>query len=152
MHFAEGDAVFDGLQGYPQSKDGVEFALFHGTRIGVAGFTLSTDDTDLGIGAKLVAGQPPQGEFYAPKPCSVRITAPAIGGKSAFYVDGAAQNARREQDAIVIDLAARQHHWELTDQLPVPLAPVVLRTENHAGGARVILAEVASATRSTVWN
>ncbi len=148
VHFAEGDAVFDGTSGLiRKSKDGVEFALFHGTRIGVAGFTLSTDDTDLGIGAKLVAGQPPQGEFYAPKPCSVRITAPAIGGKSAFYVDGAAQNARREQDAIVIDLAARQHHWELTDQLPVPLAPVVLRTENHAGGARVLLAEVASATR-----
>jgi len=148
VHFAEGDQVFDGTSGLiRKSKNAVEFALFHGTRIGVTGFTVSTDDTDLGIGGKLVAGQPPQGEYFAPKPCSVRITSSAFGGKSAFYIDGAAQSAKREQDAIVIDLAAGQHHWELTDQLPMPIAPVVLRTENHAGGARVMLAEVASASQ-----
>ena len=148
VHFAEGDAVFDGTSGLiRKSKDAVEFALFHGTRIGIAGFTFSTNDTDLGFGGKLVAGQPPQGELFGPKPCSVRITSPTLGGKSVFYVDGAAQSPRREQDAIVIDLAAGQHHWELTDQLPMPIAPVVLRTENHAGGARVMLAEVASASQ-----
>ena len=148
VHFAEGDAVFDGTAGLiRKSKGAVEFALFHGTRIGVAGFTLSTDDTDLGVGGKIVSGQPPQGEYFAPNPCSVRITAPALGGKAAFYIDGAMQSAKREDAAIVIDLAAGQHHWELTDQLPMPIAPAVLRTENHAGGARVMLAEVASASQ-----
>ena len=148
VHFAEGDAVFDGTAGLiRKSKGAVEFALFHGTRIGVAGFTLSTDDTDLGVGGKIVSGQPPQGEYFAPNPCSVRITAPALGSKAAFYIDGAMQSAKREDAAIVIDLAAGQHHWELTDQLPMPIAPAVLRTENHAGGARVMLAEVASASQ-----
>jgi hypothetical protein len=148
VHFAEGDAVFDGTAGLiRKTKGAVEFALFHGTRIGVAGFTCSTDDTDLGIGGKLVAGQPSQGEYFAPKPCSMRISAPALGSKNVFYVDGAALSARRERDAFLIDLAAGHHHWELTDQLPVPIAPAVLRTENHAGGARVILAEVASASQ-----
>lgn len=148
VHFAEGDTVFDGTSGLiRKSKGAVEFALFHGTRIGVAGFTLSTDDTDLGAGGKLVAGQPPQGEYFAPKPCSVRVSAPDLGSKNVFYIDGAAQGAQREGDVFIIDLAAGQHHWELTDQLPMPIAPVVLRTENHAGGARVILTEVASASQ-----
>jgi len=148
VHFAEGDAFFDGTSGLiRKSKSAAEFALFHGTRIGVGGFTVSTNDTDLGIGGKLVAGQPPQGEYFAPKSCSVRISAPDLGGKTAFYVDGATQSTRREVDAFILDLAAGQHHWELTDQAPVPIAPVVLRTENHAGGARVLLAEVASATQ-----
>ncbi|MDR3752886.1 MAG: hypothetical protein P4K93_08470 [Terracidiphilus sp.] len=147
-HFAEGDAVFDGTAGLiRKTKAAVEFALFHGTRIGVAGFTFSTDDTDLGIGGKLVAGQPPQGEYFAPKPSSLRISAPALDSKSFFYVDGAALSAKHEQDTIVISLAAGHHHWELTDQSPVPIAPSVLRTENHAGGARVILAEVASVSQ-----
>ncbi len=148
VHFAEGDTVFDGTSGLiRKTKDAVEFALFHGTRIGVVGFILSTDDTDLGIGGKIVTGQPPQGEYFAPQPCSVKISAPDLASKKVFYVDGAPQNARREQDVFVINLAAGHHHWELTDQLPVPIAPLVLRTENHAGGAHVILTEVASASQ-----
>lgn len=148
VHFAEGDRVFDGTSGLIRTtKDAVEFALFHGTRIGVAGFTVSTDDTDLGIGGKIVAGEPPQGEYFAPNSCSVRIAAPALGDKAAFYIDGAVQNAKRDGDAVVLTLAAGRHHWELTDRLPVPVAPIVLRTENHAGGARVLLAEVASASQ-----
>jgi hypothetical protein len=147
-HFAEGDQVFDGTSGLiRKTKGAVEFALFHGTRIGVAGFTCITEDTDLGIGGKIVAGQPPHGEYFAPKPSSVRISAPDPGGKTVFYIDGAALTAKREGDAFVIDLAAGHHHWELTDQLPMPIAPHILRTENHSGGARVILSEVASASQ-----
>ena len=124
VHFAEGDTVFDGTSGLiRKTKNSVEFALFHGTLIGVTGFTLSTDDTDLGIGGKIVAGQPPQGEYFAPKPCSVRISAPDLGGKNAFYIDGVAQSAKPEGDDFVIELAAGPHHWELTDQLPMPVAP-----------------------------
>jgi hypothetical protein len=148
VHFAEGDTVFDGKSGLiRKTKNSVEFALFHGTLIGVTGFTVSTDDTDLGVGGKIVAGQPPQGEYFAPKPSSVRISAPGLGGKNAFYIDGVAQSAKPEGDDFVIELAAGPHHWELTDQLPMPVAPAILRTENHAGGARVILAEVASASQ-----
>ncbi len=146
-HYAEGGTVFDGTSGLiRKTKAGIEFALFHGTRIGVSGVTFSTDDLDLGIGGTIVAGQAPRGKYFAPKRTSVRIAATSLAEKTVFYIDGAAQNARRDQGAMVIDLEAGDHHWELTDQLPVPIAPVVLRTENHAGGARVILAQVASAT------
>lgn len=147
VHYLEGDTFFDGTAGLiRKTKSGIEFALFHGTRIGVSGITFSADDSDLGIGGTIVAGQPPRGKYFAPKRTSLRIAAPALTEKTAFYIDGAAQSARRDQDALVIDLEAGHHQWELTDQLPVPIAPVVLRTENHAGGARVILAQVASAT------
>jgi hypothetical protein len=148
VHFAEGDVVFDGTSGLVRkTKGAIEFALFHGTRIGVAGFILKTENTDLGMGGRLVAGQPPQGEYFAPNPGSVRISAPGLGDKSVFYIDGAAQGAKREGDAFVIDLTAGHHYWELTDQLPMLIAPLVQRTEHHAGGARVTLAEVASASQ-----
>jgi hypothetical protein len=74
----------------------------------------------------------------------------AIPDRTVFYVDGAAQTAHREPGSLFIELAAGHHHWELTDQLPVPMAPSILRTENKAGGARVIIAPVASATEYRV--
>ena len=48
---------------------------------------------------------------------------------------------------IRLELEAGRHHWELTDALPVPNAPRILRTENIAGGARVIVEPVAAATQ-----
>ena len=148
VHHVEGDTVFDGTAGLiRKTKDRTEFAMFHGTRIGVAGLTFSTEDTDLGVGGTIAAGQAPRGTYYAPKPSSVRIATPKPGDKIAFYVDGALQNARRDEGALVVDLEAGHHAWELTDQLPVPIAPLVLRTENRAGGARVVLTQAASAEK-----
>jgi hypothetical protein len=148
VHLAEGATIFDGTAGLIRTrKNGSEFALFHGTRIGVAGLTFTTADTDLGIGGSVVAGQASSGEYYAPKPSSVRISIASIPAEMTFYVDGTARAAQRESGALVIELEEGRHHWELTDKLPVPLAPRIVRTENHAGGARVIAAPVASATK-----
>ncbi|MGA2852481.1 MAG: hypothetical protein ABSE46_26040, partial [Terracidiphilus sp.] len=148
VHFAEGTTAFAGTSGMIRRRDRVtEFALFHGSQISVAGLSLTTGDTDLGIGGAIVIGQAPRGEYYAPKASSVRIAMPSWPAQTAFYVDGEAQNARREADQMVIDLADGSHHWELTDKLPVPMAPRILRTDNHAGGARIIALSVASATQ-----
>ena len=148
VHFADGGMVFEGTVGLIRSaKDRIEFALFHGTRVGVPGITLSTVDADLGIGGSMVAGQAPCGEYYAPQTSSVTITLPSLSEKTVFYVDGEARTAQRVSGALAVGLPAGSHHWEVTDGLPVPVAPHVLRTENFAGGGRVVVAQVASATQ-----
>ena len=89
VHFAEGDTIFDGTAGLiRKNRDAGEFALFHGTRIGIAGFICSNDDSDLGFGGKIVPGQPPQGEYFAPQSCSLKIFVPDLSRKTVFYVDG----------------------------------------------------------------
>jgi hypothetical protein len=148
VHFADGGMVFEGTAGLIRStKDRIEFALFHGTRVGVPGITVSTKDADLGIGGSIVAGQAPCGEYYAPETSSVTITLPSLSEGTVFYVDGEARTAQRVSGALVVELPAGSHHWEVTDSLPVPVAPHVLRTENFSGGGRVVVAQVASATQ-----
>ena len=62
-------------------------------------------------------------------------------------MDGEARTARRASGVLWVDLPAGRHHWELTGSLPVPSAPVIVRTEDFAGGGRVVIDPVASATR-----
>jgi hypothetical protein len=148
VQFHEGVYSFCGTAGViRRGKDRIDFALFHGAQIGVEGLEFSTADSDLGIGGTVAAGQAPRGTFYAPKPAVVKIAAGAGMEKAAFYIDGEAQNGRREAGALIVDLKQGQHTWELTNRLPIPLAPQILRTENHAGGARVVIAPVASAAQ-----
>ena len=136
--YSEKGVEFQGTAGLIRvAKDRLEFALFHGTRIGLPGITFDTDSTNLGIGGAIAPGVAPRGVFYAPKPSSVRIT--AVGDKTMLYVDGEPHPVRREAGALVVDMPPGRHHWELTDQLPMPMAPHILRTENHAGGARVFV-------------
>jgi len=148
VRYAQGATVFEGTAGLIRTgKDKIEFALFHGTRIGVQGIAFSTGDTDLGIGGVIVSGQAPRGEYFAPKPSSVTINVASSSPMTRFYIDGEAQAAQSEASGLVVNLKAGHHCWELTDALPIPVAPHVVRTENRAGGARVIVAAVASATQ-----
>jgi hypothetical protein len=149
VRFAEGDFIFEGTAGLIRTtNEAVEFSLFHGSRIGVSGHLFATEDPDLGIGGSIRTGQPTSGEYFAPKPSNVLITAPRLGEKVSFFVDGAPRIGKRESGGIRFELEAGRHHWELTDTLPVPNAPRILRTENRAGGARVIVEPVAAATES----
>lgn len=148
VHFLEGLTTFDGTAGFIRTtKDKTDFAMFHGTRIGVSGITFNTEDLDLGIGGSIIAGQAPSGEYHAPRPSLVRIEMASISDKTTFHIDGESRAGRHESGTLVIDLPAGSHHWELTDKFPVPIAPHVIRTENYAGGARVVIAPVASATQ-----
>ena len=148
VQFEENGAVFHGTAGIIRiANDKTEFALFHGMRIGVRGISFSTDDTDLGIAGSFIEGQPPSGEFFATQDTIIRIHFPTLSGNTGFYIDGEMQSARRDEATLMIALMPGCHHWELTDRLPVPIAPQVLRSENFAGGARILLTPVASATR-----
>lgn len=148
IQFSEGQTLFHGTAGLVRAaKERTEFALFHGTQIGVAGFTLATEDTDLGIGGILSDHTFPRGKYYATNAASIRLTPPAALQSATFYIDGEAQAGRREGSMLIVNLKAGAHGWELTDQLPIPMAPQILRTENHAGGARVVISPVAGATQ-----
>src|SRR6185312_3294982 len=148
IKFADAEHSFSGTSGIiRRTQSGIELALFHGTRIGSAGFTLSTTDTDLGISASVTAGHSPRGEYYAPKASSATIEAASLPAKAIFYIDGQAQFTKRQGNALILNLKPGHHHWELTDTLPVPVTPEILRTENHSGGGRIVLRPVASATR-----
>lgn len=148
VHFADAGRSFAGTSGLIRRRQGgIEFALFHGTQIECAGFSISTTDTDLGISGSLTADCAPQGEYYAVKLASIKITASSIPANSVFYIDGEAQTAQQQESSLRIELKPGRHHWELTDKPPVPIAPQILRTENHRGGARLFLQPVASATR-----
>lgn len=148
VQLEDGAIKFTGTAGLIRKNgNATEFALFHGSRIAVEGITLTTDDLELGISGTVVAGKPMRGQFYATRASSVKITLANMTGKTTLYIDGAAQTGRREAGVISVDLPAGRHVWELTDGLPVPVAPTVLRTENIAGGAVVRVTPVASAQR-----
>ncbi|HVU45133.1 MAG TPA: hypothetical protein VHD85_03340 [Terracidiphilus sp.] len=148
VKFEDGSTLFNGTAGLIRlGKDKSEFALFHGTRIGVAGLIVEANDTDLGIGGVIAPGQSLRGSYYAPKPNQIRITLPSASDKTVLYIDGDAQTTNRRGNTLVIDLKEGQHEWELSDTLPVPQAPRIERTENIAGGARVLIAPCAGASR-----
>lgn len=146
VQFAEGSYSFHGTSGLiRESADRTDFALFHGTQIGVQGYVFTTESTDLGIGGAISAGQPVAGDFYAPTPATLRIKTPA--DNLVFHIDAVAATATRDGSETVVTLPAGQHQWELTSTLPVPLPPEILRTENRSGGARIILAPSPAATK-----
>ena len=146
--FAEGDLEFEGTAGLLRSTAGtVEFHLFHGRRIGARGLQFTTDDTDLGIGGVIQDGKTVSGKYVAPRPSWVRIGGPGVRAGWVLHVDGIAHAGRREGNAVRYELPAGNHRWELTDTLPVPDAPRILRTENVSGGGRVIVEPVGGATQ-----
>lgn len=148
IDYLEGELSFSGTAGLIRTRPAsVEFALFHGSRIGVPGLLLITEDPDLGIGGVLRQGSPASGEYFAPRVSVLRIGAQGFEENAIFYIDGRPHAGVRKEGMLHVPLTAGRHHWELTTTLPVPSSPRVLRTENHAGGAWVVSESVASATR-----
>ena len=148
IQFGEGDISFEGTAGLIRTTGATtEFSLFHGSRIGARGIIFATEDPNLGIGGVVREGRAPYGEYFAPSASVLRITGPRLSENTIFYVDGVPRSGQRESAVIRFELEAGRHHWELTDTLPVPNAPRILRTENIAGGARVIVDPVAAATQ-----
>lgn len=143
--YSEGEFAFHGKAGLIRKAAAgnvLEFALFQGTRMAVPGLLFEVTG-DLGIaGAARMGRSSIRGVLTALHRCSLRIT--LSGTSLTFYVDG---ERRGSGGAMLVDFDAGRYEWELTDKLPVPIAPRVLRTENVAGGARVFLTPVASATQ-----
>ena len=147
VEFDEYGCSFRGTAGWIRTTaTQVEMALFHGTRIEVPGLLVETQDTDLGFSARVSASAPLAGRYLATRPATVRISGSRVTGPLVFHVDGAPVAMPRDGGQHVVELPAGSHAWELTESLPVPIAPRILRTENRAGGARVIVGPVAGAS------
>lgn len=146
--FDESGNSFHGTAGLIRIRPGrTEFALFHGTMIACNGFALETDDSDLGFAGSIARSEAPRGEYHAQRSAIVNLTLPEPAEKLIFYIDGKPQTIRRAAGTLSVTLESGHHSWELTDKLPIPIAPSIVRTENRAGGAKVIIATVAAASR-----
>jgi hypothetical protein len=135
--YCDGDGVnFAGKAGVVRTRSGgrIEMALIHGSHVAAGGLSIDTSDADLGISASFQKADEVSGVYSAPRASSVRIE-PLAG---AFYIDG--------QKASEKALPAGRHRWQISSGDPAPLAPRILRTENFAGGARVVVEPVAGAT------
>jgi hypothetical protein len=147
IHFEDSAFVFDGTAGLIRTvKEKTEFALFQGTRICVHGITFTTSDTGLGIGGSIVSGASPRGTYFAPSPVELTVASSSLTARTIFYIDGVAQPSSHSSNTLIIKLEAGRHCWELTDTLPVPIEPTIVKTEVRAGGAKVFITPVASAT------
>jgi hypothetical protein len=116
----------------------LEMAMIRGSRIAAAGMTISTKDPELGISAAFRTTDEVAGIYCAPRESEVQIG----GAKGTLYIDG-----ERQAAATVVKLKAGTHRWQMTGGDPIPNAPGILRTENTANGARVIVQPVAGATQ-----
>lgn len=147
VRFSQGELSFEGTAGFIRTAGTrTEFSLFHGTRLGVPGLAFSTDDRDLGIGGSVEPGQPPAGDFYAPTATSLKLSAKGFPKATVLYVDGIGVRGAVDAGGLEVNLAAGAHRWELSDTLPTPKPPAVVRTENGAGGSRAVVEAVAAAT------
>ena len=134
VRFAANDMSFEGTSGFIRRRnDGSrELALFHGSTIGDSTISLSVDNSDLGISAVSSTSGDISGRFFSRKGGHLILGTPSNG---SFYIDGIA--ASRAADGRY-PLPAGDHRWELTGGAPEPLPPIMLRTENRSGVARVL--------------
>ena len=148
VRFSEGDFAFEGTAGLIRSTEGrTEFALFHGTLIAIKGLTATTNDTDLGISGCMEAGKNPSGEIFAPSASALRLKAPGLPAGTRLYIDGSAWEHQDANGWFDISLQAGPHHWELTQELPVPKAPSVRQTIAFSAGAQINVESVNGAQR-----
>ena len=148
VRFTEGGLVFEGTAGFFRiAAHKTEFSMFHGRRIGGLGFEFVAEDPDFGLAGILQHEGPVAGEYLAPKPLVLRVILPSESSARDFYVDGDRVPGKPGGGAMLYAIPAGRHRWELTHDLPVPIAPRIVRTETLAGGARVIAGPVAAATR-----
>lgn len=146
--YRDADVRFEGLTGLVRrTSGGTEFALFHGISIGIGALTFHTQDTDLGIGGAVGAEMSSRGCFVATRATEVTIELASARAGMRMYLNGAAIKESFAGGRLTLELPPGRHAWEITDRLPVPMPPRILRTENTASGARVVLKPVASATQ-----
>ncbi len=142
VRYDQGDSAFNGTAGIIRNRAaGVsEIALFHGSSIRHRGLTIKVDNTDLAVGATISNQREITGTFSSPKGGKLQIGLASAPAQLALYIDGV------KQAGLQLQVPAGTHTWEITDSLPRPNAPVVLRTENRSGETAVHFNAVAGAT------
>jgi len=137
IQYADTKISFTGRAGViRQRKNGqTEMSLFHGTHIGAKDVTITVDNPELGISATFTKPTELAGTFFSRTGGMLVLKTPGTG---TFYVDGAPSSFK---------LPPGEHRWEFTSRLPEPMPPVMLRTENRAGGATIFFTQVAGAEK-----
>jgi hypothetical protein len=144
--FEEGGVFFEGTSGIVRKRgNAFEVALFHGSHIGAGGVTFSSRDANLGISSRIADNGFASGKYFALSDSSVEIS--GLDEKGTLYVDGTPARVSRNGDILTASLSEGNHTWEFTEGLPRPLAPQIIRTEYHSGGAKILGAVVAGAAR-----
>ena len=146
--FSEKGIQFKGTAGViRESKEsGFELAIFYGTFISAGGVTIETDEPELGISAGFKNASELAGTYIADKESSVWILLKyKINQASRIYIDGEELDIVKDGNGLLARLPAGEHKWQLTSALPVPAAPVILRTENRSGEVKVFFTQVPGA-------
>lgn len=143
--------VFDGTAGVIRNRaDGnVEMALFHGAKIGNKDLVVTVSDPKLGFGLSYAkTPREIQGTYFGRDGGTVKLEWPAGAPAGAvFHIDGVKSDSKTDGKTLIATLPAGEHRWELTARPVEPMPPVMLRTENKSGGAKVFFATVQSAQK-----
>lgn len=153
IQYSGATASFEGTAGVLRKRsDGTaELSLFHGKAIGNQDLRLTVDDSDLGISASFKTPSEVKGVYFGRKGANLQVEfAAGIPAKAELFVDGARLAAQRSGKILAVSLPAGEHRWEITARQPEPPAPVILRTENVSGGARVLFSPSVGAIKYRV--
>jgi hypothetical protein len=145
IHHEDGDTRFSGRAGVIRHHtDGrTELAMFDGRLIGANGVEIETDPPGIGISASFCEASAVQGRIFSRSGGTLRMHGP-LGGE--FYLNG----LEIPDDKGAFRIPHGAFHWEYTRGLPVPMQPLMLRTENRAGGATVFFRKANAATRHRI--
>ena len=137
VHYDANGIRFEGTAGMIRRRiDGTrELGLFHGSQIGDDGLSLAVDNPGLGISAITGTNGEVHGRFFSRAGGKLLLGVPSSRG--LFYMDGVAVAAGPGG----YPLPAGDHRWEYTGGTPEPMPPVMLRTENRAGAAKVFFSD-----------
>lgn len=151
IHYKSKDEEFSGMAGVIRTRNdnSTEMAIFAGTAIGAKGIRLQLEDgAEAGISARVDPDGSVSGIYQTVHPVKITLQVPE-GSSAAFtaYIDGARAGQSRAGNKITMTLDPGRHAWELTAKAPMPIAPIVLRTQNARRAARVFFDAVAGATK-----
>lgn len=143
--FSEGNIKFSGTAGVIRChKDGITgLALFQGNRIGANGVVLESEGGESGVSASFRDPSAVHGQVSSRSGFRLKL---GISGDGRFYLDGLAVGATDG----AFRIPPGNFRWEWTRGLPEPMPPVMLRTENHAGGATVFFRKGNAAERHRI--
>jgi hypothetical protein len=146
IKYSEGDRSFVGTSGILRRRgETSEMAIFHGSHIASGGLRLTVSHTELGASAVFSNTGEVKGLTYTEKPGTLSIEWTDNVPTGDIYIDGTKQVGTVSGKSIKINIPTGLHRWQFTKGLPQPNAPIIIRTENISGGAKVFFTPVAGA-------
>lgn len=147
VNFNKTGVVFQGTTGFVRRRTkGYEVCLIRGGLIGANSYVFRVSNSEIGISAHIEPGKSVLGRIVAHAPGAIDVMLPFEPTSERVFLNGALVEARQSGKFLHFDIAVGEYQWELTKSLPVPIAPVILRTENISGGAHLYGASVDAAT------